>query len=51
MSSDCTSGMPAFSSVASSWLNTRNSRVEIRDRLGSGSVPSAIRPARWIPRT
>jgi hypothetical protein len=25
MSSDCTSGMPAFNRVASSWLNTRNS--------------------------
>jgi hypothetical protein len=25
MSSDWTSGMPAFNSVASSWLNTRNS--------------------------
>ncbi len=29
-SSDCTSGMPALSSVASSWLKTRNSLVGIR---------------------
>ena len=34
MSSDCTSGMPALSSVASSWLKTRNSRVAIRERVG-----------------
>ena len=47
MSSDWTSGMPAFSSVASSWLKTRNSRVGIRARLGSASgaqPPSAAGP-------
>src|SRR5579864_630504 len=36
-SRDCTRGMPALSSVASSWLKTRNSRVLIRRRCGSCS--------------
>ena len=45
MSSDWTSGMPALSNVASSWLNTRNSRLgtvartrqaEPRQRAASG---------------
>ena len=48
ISSDWTSGMPALSSVASSWLKTRNSRVAILRRCGSLSEPRPRAPARWI---
>ena len=41
MSSDWTSGMPAFSNVASSWLNTRNSW-----RLILRLSPPKLRPPR-----
>ena len=41
--------MPALRSVASSWLNTRNSRVEIRAAgAGSRGSDSPKAPARWI---
>ena len=45
-SSDWTSGMPALSSVASSWLKTRNSRVLIRRRCGSCSDSPPMAPLR-----
>ena len=49
MSSDCTSGMPALSSVASSWLKTRNSRVEMRRALRQPERSAAPRaPARCM---
>src|SRR5581483_11599546 len=50
-SSDWTSGMPAFSSVASSWLKTRNSRVLRLRRWGRRSERPAIAPFGWTERT
>ncbi len=38
-SSDCTSGIPALSSVASSWLKTRNSRVGMARSVAAARVP------------
>ena len=43
-SSDCTRGMPALRSVASSWLKTRNSRGGTRRLLGRRTATPAIAP-------
>jgi hypothetical protein len=50
MSSDCTSGMPALSSVASSWLKTRNSRVSPGGAAAARARPRPA-PAAAIART
>ena len=43
--------MPALSSVASSWLKTRNSRVLTREDCGSRSEKPATAPFGCIERT